>query len=52
MLGDGYAAVWADQVALPELQSRTVNEALRAGLPAKQIWRAVWAVLELPETLR
>ena len=51
-LPDGYARVWADQVVLAELGGRTVIEALAAGLPCKRIWRAVWAQLELPPTLR
>jgi len=46
-LGPAYATVWADQVALPALGSRTVNEALKAGLPYKTIWRAAWEWLEL-----
>ena len=46
------AATWADQVVLEDLGSRTVRDALAAGLPCKRIWRAVWAQLELPATLR
>lgn len=52
VLGEGYAAVWADQTALPDLDSRTVTEALAAKIPAKRIWRAAWSYLELPETLQ
>ena len=52
VLPAGYAASWADQVVLEELGSRTVREALAAGLPCKRIWRAVWRQLELPATLR
>lgn len=52
VLPGGYAATWADQVVLEELGSRTVRQALAAGLPCKQIWRAVWAQLELPGNLR
>ncbi|WP_310964606.1 DUF3046 domain-containing protein [Nocardioides terrisoli] len=47
-LGSSYARVWASQQVLPELGGRTVAEALAAGEPAKQVWRAVWAALELP----
>ena len=47
-LGPAYAAVWAEQVALPGLGSRTVGEALRAGVPCKAVWRAAWQQLELP----
>ncbi|GAA3856292.1 hypothetical protein GCM10022275_03780 [Tessaracoccus defluvii] len=52
VLPGGYAATWADQVVLEDLGSRTVRDALAAGLPCKRIWRAVWAQLELPATLR
>lgn len=48
-LGDAYARVWADQFVIGELGGRTVSEALDAGLEPKQVWRAVWAVLELPD---
>ena len=37
---------------LTELGSRTTVEALDAGVPPKQVWSAVWRVLELPETER
>ena len=47
-LGDGYYRVWAAEFSLAELGSRTVNEAVRDGLPSKTIWRAVWEALELP----
>lgn len=52
VLPGGYVAVWADQIVLVELGGRTVREALAAGVPCKRIWRAVWAQLELPDTLR
>lgn len=52
VLPAGYAAVWAEQVVLADLGGRTVRESLSAGLPCKRIWRAVWAHLELPQTLR
>lgn len=51
-LGEGYATVWADQFVLGALDHRTVNEALAAGLPPKQVWAAVWRALELPATER
>ncbi len=51
-LGEDYAPSWAATVALQGLGSRTVAEALRAGVPCKTIWRAVWAELELPSTER
>ena len=52
VLPDGYAPSWADQVVLEDVGSRTVREALAAGVPCKRIWRAIWKQLELPETLR
>ena len=51
-LGKDYAPSWAATVVLQGLGSRCVDEALRAGVPCKEIWRAVWAELELPETQR
>lgn len=51
-LGAGYARVWADQFVMSELGGRTANEALDAGLEPKQVWRAVWAALELPASER
>ena len=52
VLGKGYAGSWASTIALQELESRTVDEALAAGVPCKKIWRAVWVALELPGTMR
>jgi hypothetical protein len=31
-----------------ELDGRTVDEALAAGVAPKQVWAAVWRTLELP----
>lgn len=47
-LGGAYARSWAEQQVIGELGSRTVTEALDAGLPPKQVWEAVWRTLELP----
>jgi len=47
-LGKDYARSWASMFVLTELGSRTVDEALAAGVPPKQVWQAVWAALELP----
>ena len=47
-LGSGYARVWAREQSLRELGGRTVEQALADGVPPKAVWRAVWAVLELP----
>lgn len=51
-LGPAYAHVWAAQMVVAELDGRTVVEALGDGVPSKRIWRAVWAVLELPANER
>ena len=47
-LGAGYARVWAREQSLRELGGRTVDQALADGVQPKAVWRAVWAVLELP----
>jgi DUF3046 family protein len=51
-LGASYARTWADQQVLRELDERTVTEALDQGWPVKEVWRAVWAALELPAAER
>lgn len=51
-LGAGYVRVWAAQHSLSALGSRTVQEALDAGVPSKTIWRAAWEALELPPSER
>jgi hypothetical protein len=51
-LGDGYYRVWAGEHQLAALGGRTVDRAIADGFPAKTIWRAVWAALELPERER
>jgi len=35
-----------------DLDGRTTQEALDAGVPPKQVWAAVWRQLELPDTER
>ena len=40
------------EVVIGPLGNRTVREALDAGVPAKQVWRAVWEFLELPASER
>ncbi|RXW33366.1 DUF3046 domain-containing protein [Propioniciclava flava] len=51
-VGAEYAGVWRRDVALPDLDHRTVDEALASGVPAQQVWRAVWSFLELPDRER
>jgi hypothetical protein len=47
-LGPAYAYTWAEQHVLTDLRYRTVQEAIESGDPPKQVWRVVWAALELP----
>jgi len=47
-LGRAYAGSWAEQFVMADLENRTAGEALRAGVPPKRVWAAVWAALELP----
>lgn len=51
-LGQAYARVWAAEQTLPGLGSRTVVQALDSGEPTKNVWRAVWSALELPDRER
>ena len=51
-LGPAYARTWADQQVIAGLGHRTVTEALDAGEPPKQVWRAVWERLDLPPSER
>jgi hypothetical protein len=47
-LGPGYYRSWASQFVMAELDGRTAQEALDAGVPPKQVWTAVWRALDLP----
>lgn len=47
-LGPAYARSWARQFVMAELGGRTAQEALDAGVPPKEVWRAVWGALGLP----
>lgn len=47
-LGPAYARSWASLYVIADLDGRTVDQALAAGVPTKEVWRAVWATLELP----
>ena len=51
-LGEAYVRTWAETQVLPQLDGRTVSQALRDGDPHVKIWRAVWAALELPASER
>ena len=47
-LGPAYYRAWAEQFVMAELDGRTAQEALDAGVPPKQVWAAVWRALEPP----
>lgn len=51
-LGSGYSRSWAGLTVVRELDGRTTQEALDAGVPPKQVWAAVRRQLELPESER
>jgi hypothetical protein len=46
--GAGYARSVAHDHVMQALGGRTVDQALAAGVPAKQVWRAVCAEFEVP----
>jgi hypothetical protein len=51
-LGPAYSRSWADMFVIGELGGRTASQALAVGVPPKEVWRAVWKVLELPASER
>ena len=51
-LGETYARSWADRFVIGELGGRTASEALAAGVSPKDVWAAVWRVLDLPADKR
>ena len=48
-LGYPYVLAWSETVALAGVGHRTVTQALAAGVPCGQIWRAAWEALELTD---
>ena len=48
-LGPAYAPTWATQFVMAELGGRTAQQALDDGVAPKEVWRAVWRALELPD---
>ncbi|GAA1479232.1 DUF3046 domain-containing protein [Nocardioides aestuarii] len=52
VLGVAYAETWAKDQVIGLLGSRTVMEALDAGVPPKEVWRAVCHQLGLPPQAR
>ncbi len=51
-LGVTYAETWAKDQVIGLLGSRTVMEALDAGVPPKDVWRAVCQQMGLPPQAR
>ena len=50
--GEAYAESFAQDYALAELGSRTVQQALLSGFDAKDVWRAVCDEMKLPASER
>jgi Protein of unknown function (DUF3046) len=50
--GPGRAEVLAKDHVFSSLGGRTVDEALAAGMPAKEIWREVCAAFDVPAERR
>lgn len=50
--GPTYAYSWAKDTMLKDLGSRTVEQAIAAGIDTVDIWRAVWAYEGLPASER
>jgi hypothetical protein len=51
-LGPSYSRSWADSLVIASLGGQTVEQALGTGFTPKEVWRAVWEVLELPDSER
>jgi hypothetical protein len=49
--GPAYADTFARDHVMSELGGRTVCDALDAGVPAKEVWRAVCVAREVPRSL-
>lgn len=50
--GSGYADSFARDHVMSELGGRTVHEALAAGWNAKDVWRTVCSVMDVPPEKR
>lgn len=46
--GAGYAASLARDLVVGELSGRTADDALAAGVPPKEVWRAVCEAVGVP----
>ena len=50
--GTEYAASVAQDYVLADVGGRTVNQALADSIPVKDIWQAVCAAFDVPDSLR
>lgn len=50
--GEAYAESLAKDYVIEQLGSRTVEQALADGVSAKEVWRAVCDVFDLPASAR
>jgi len=50
--GDGYGRVIAHDLVLADLGSRTAEQAIAAGIPAREVWLAVCEAQDVPANRR
>lgn len=50
--GPAYSRVLADRQVLGDLGGRTATDAIDAGVPPKQVWRAVCDAMDVPDERR
>ncbi|KQW04083.1 signal transduction histidine kinase [Leifsonia sp. Root4] len=50
--GDAYAAVVLNDLVLPALGNRTGEQALRAGVPPREVWLAICEATDVPSERR
>jgi len=50
--GEAYGRVLTNDLVLPALAGRTAEEALAAGVPARDVWFALCAETDVPDSRR
>jgi hypothetical protein len=50
--GDGYARSLARDLVLTPLRDRTAEQALRDGVPAREVWAALCEAMDVPANRR
>ena len=50
--GPGYGSVVVNDLVLAELGGRTARDALAAGVPPREVWLALCAATDVPESRR